>query len=112
MPPEKFFLLFCLRSRLFVLVPSNNVVHTCICLLHKSLAKVLTVLHKHVHVKFGGYKFMFFHFDERLQEPLKNGAGKRQCVHHPTQQQKLHQHKFIHALCPGLKVLTNKRSST
>jgi len=46
---------------------------------------------------------MFFHFDERLQEPLKNGAGKRQCVHHPTQQQKLHQHKFIHALCPGLK---------
>ena len=74
-----------------MLVPSSNVVHTCICLLHKSLAKVLTVLHKHVHVKFGGYKFMFFHFDERLQEPLKNGAGKRQCVHHPTQQQKLHQ---------------------
>jgi len=27
---------------------------------------------------------MFFHFDERLQEPLKNGAGKRQCVTPPN----------------------------
>ena len=52
---------------------------------------------------------MYLPFNEWILSPLKRGVKGGE--YHPTQQQKLHQHKFI-LPCPGLIVLTEKRQDT
>ena len=53
---------------------------------------------------------MYLPFDEQILSPLKRSVSKGG-EYHPTQQQKLHQHKFI-LPCPGLIALTEKRQDT
>ena len=53
---------------------------------------------------------MYLLFDERLDEACHSKQVLVQGgQYHLTQQQKLQQHKFIHALCPDFAVLTDKR---
>ena len=53
---------------------------------------------------------MYLLFDERLGEACHSKQVLVQGgQYHLTQQQKLHQHKFIHALSPDFAVLTDKR---